>query len=110
MDLHRAWHRVGFLFLLETGATRSRTNANACDSRRYIIIDIVLPLLMFMLFGYQYVMPVVAIIFNSARLLTIEADKVAEEAVKITEDVVDAGEIALKTAIAPDQQQPITTI
>jgi hypothetical protein len=48
----------------------------------YIIIDVLLPLLLFMLFAYKYVFPTVGVVVGAAELATIEGGEVLKDAEK----------------------------
>jgi hypothetical protein len=62
----------------------------------YIIIDILLPLLLFMLFAYKYVFPTLGVVVGAAELAAVEGGEVVKDAEKTVGDIVDDVEAVLE--------------
>ena len=62
----------------------------------YIIIDILLPLLLFMLFAYKYVFPTLGVVVGAAELAAVEGGEAVKDAEKTIGDVVDDVEAVLE--------------
>jgi hypothetical protein len=65
----------------------------------YIIIDVVLPLLLFMLFAYKYIFPIGKVVIAGLQAVTIEAESITEKVASTAEGVVDDIEAVAKASL-----------
>ena len=63
----------------------------------YIIIDILLPLLLFMLFAYKYVFPTLGVAVGAVELAMVEGGEVVKDAEGTVDDIADSAEAIVKT-------------
>jgi len=66
----------------------------------YIIIDVLLPLLLFMLFAYKYVFPTIGIVIGATELAMIEGEEVGDDIKETIETIADGTEEVVKKLIA----------
>ncbi len=60
----------------------------------YIVIDVIFPLLLFMLFGYKYVFPVLSIIYHALEFILEDTVTIVEKVERTLSDVVnDLGQV-----------------
>lgn len=63
----------------------------------YIIIDILLPLLLFMLFAYKYVFPTLGVAVGAVELAMVEGGEVVKDAEETVDDIAESAEAIIKT-------------